>query len=52
MISKEQKERLEEIKIKFRKLKESGWSEDRLTKLLINLDLPLGAHLNVLRSLR
>lgn len=52
MPTKKQKELVEQAKVRLLKLKKLGYTNDQLTKLLINLDFPLGAHLYLLSSLK
>jgi hypothetical protein len=52
MVSLEQKKRVEEMRKRLLILKKEGWDNKRLENLLVNLDLPLGAHLHLLRSIR
>jgi len=50
MATQKQKELVEQMIIRAKKLKSLGYTDKQLEKILVNLNLPLGAHLHILRS--
>lgn len=50
MPTEKQKQLVEQMIGKFKTLKKLGYTDKQLSKILVDLDLPLGAHLHILRS--
>jgi Holliday junction resolvasome RuvABC DNA-binding subunit len=50
MPTEKQKQLVEQMIVRVKKLKKLGYSNKQLEKIVVDLDLPLGAHLHILRS--